>query len=215
MELVVATTNPHKLEEIRSILAVPSLVLIGARDLPGIPEVVEDGKTFESNAVKKAVATALFAKKWALADDSGLEVDALGGAPGVRSARYAGEPVSYAANNAKLLRELENDKPRTARFRCVIALSSPTGSARTVEGRCEGAIAFEPKGAGGFGYDPLFVPEGRTETFAEMNPGEKNAISHRGRALARAREEWAEIFGGEAQAWPMRKPRDRCFNLDR
>jgi len=194
MELVIATNNRHKLEEIRNILSVPSLKLIAACDLPGIPEIIEDGKTFESNAIKKAVVTALTVRKWSLADDSGLEVDALDGEPGVRSARYAGEPVNYAANNEKLLNELKDKPSRRGRFRCVIALSDPNGLAMTVEGRCEGIIAPALRGKSGFGYDPLFIPDGYDKTFAEIEPAVKNSISHRGKALARAKQEWRNIF---------------------
>lgn len=191
MRLVVSTRNRHKLAEIRAILRVEGLELLGMDDLPGVPDVEEDGDTFEANAVKKAVAATQALGEWALADDSGLEVDALGGAPGVYSARYAGEPADYAANNAKLLKELHGVANRRARFRCVMALSAPDGIVRTVEGRCEGTIAQAARGRDGFGYDPLFVPDGHRETFAEMSSERKHAISHRGRALAAAREAWA------------------------
>jgi XTP/dITP diphosphohydrolase len=194
--LIIATGNAHKLEEIRAILTVPGLELVGLDAVPGAPEVEEDRETFEGNAIKKAATLAEFTGKWALADDSGLEVDALDGAPGVYSARYAGEPVDYAANNAKLLRELMGVIDRTARFRCVMALCSPDGEAHTVEGRCEGYIAGGEKGESGFGYDPLFVPEGHNTTFAEMPSEAKNAVSHRGRALATAVDEWSAILAG-------------------
>ena len=195
MKLVIATRNKHKLEEIRAILSVPRLEIVSALDFPEVPDVVEDGETFEANAIKKAVALATATGLWALADDSGLEVDALGGAPGVYSARYAGEPASYPANNQKLLKNLAQARNRRARFRCVIALASPSGDVRTVDGRCEGAIAFEERGAGGFGYDPLFIPDGHTRTFAELEPAAKHAISHRGRALRKAQEEWGVLLG--------------------
>jgi len=200
MKLLIATRNNHKLVEIRQILAVPSLELIGMEAYDGIPEVVEDGDTFEANARKKAVTLALATGLWTLADDSGLEVDALGGEPGVWSARYAGEPVDYAANNAKLFAALGNTTHREARFRCVIALSDPLGRAQTVEGRCEGAIIHECRGKQGFGYDPLFVPQGYSETFAEMASAEKNGISHRGKALRQAAETWADVFLGGPEA---------------
>ena len=160
------------------------------KDFPDLPEVIEDGATFEDNAIKKAVTIARLTEMWTIADDTGLEVDALGGEPGVYSARYAGEPVSYEANNAKLLSALVGTKDRTARFRCVIALSSPSGDARTVEGRCEGSIIDALRGDGGFGYDPLFEPVGYGQTFAEMDIDEKNRISHRAVALQKARDEW-------------------------
>ena len=165
-----------------------------ALDYPDVPDVMEDGKIFEANAIKKAVSLAEATGLWALADDSGLEVDALNGAPGIYSARYAGEPVSYPANNRKLLRELEKTPNRRARFCCVIALSSPDGKTKTVEGRCEGVIAREERGRQGFGYDPLFIPDGFSKTFAEMDSDAKNAISHRGRALKKAQEEWGVML---------------------
>jgi XTP/dITP diphosphohydrolase len=196
MRLLVATRNAHKLDEIRAILARPDLDVIGLEALPGAPEIEEDGDTFEANAIKKAVTIARLAGTWVLADDSGLEVDALAGAPGVYSARYAGEPADYAANNRKLLRELAGIRNRRARFRCVMALSDPQGKTRTVEGRCEGHIIEAEAGTGGFGYDPLFVPEGARVTFAEMPAAEKNAISHRGRALQAAERAWGALLVG-------------------
>ncbi|HBA85442.1 MAG TPA: non-canonical purine NTP pyrophosphatase [Verrucomicrobia bacterium] len=194
MKLVLATRNKHKLQEIREIFRLPGLELVSALDFPELEDVVEDGATFEANAVKKAVSLTQATGFWSLADDSGLEVDALNGAPGVYSARYAGEPVDYAANNRKLLRELEGAATRRARFRCVIALADPSGPIRTVEGRCEGTIIDELRGRQGFGYDPLFVPEGYTQTFAEMDGPLKNSMSHRGRALAAAEKTWGEIL---------------------
>jgi XTP/dITP diphosphohydrolase len=164
--------------------------------------VIEDGDSFEANAMKKAVSLAMATGLWSLADDSGLEVDALGGAPGVYSARYAGEPVSYSANNAKLLHELDGQSNRKARFRCAIALCSPKGIARVVDGRCEGYIPTSVRGSGGFGYDPLFVADGFTHTFAEMDPRTKNEISHRARALAKARDQWGKILSRELEDWP-------------
>jgi XTP/dITP diphosphohydrolase len=194
MKLVVATRNRHKLTEIRAILDVPGLELLSLLDFPSVPEVVEDGETFEANARKKAVEVAEATGLWAMADDSGLEVDALGGAPGVYSARYAGEPVSYPANNAKLLKNLRGVANRRARFRCVLALAAPAGEVRTVSGACEGKISDGNRGTNGFGYDPLFVPDGHDLTFAEMPDADKNRISHRARALARARAEWDGVL---------------------
>jgi XTP/dITP diphosphohydrolase len=159
-----------------------------------MPEVVEDGETFEANAIKKAAETCRFTGLWTLADDSGLEVTALGLAPGVLSARYAGEPVSYEANNRKLLRELEGAPDRSARFRCVIALAAPDGMCGTVEGVCRGRIAETAAGAGGFGYDPLFIPDGETRTFSQMPAMEKNLVSHRGRALQAAAAAWRSLL---------------------
>jgi len=202
MKFVIATRNPHKLEEIKAIFRQDQLEVLSSFDFPDIPDVIEDGDTFEANAVKKAVALARATGFWALADDSGLEVDALNGEPGVYSARYAGEAVSYEANNEKLLKNLSGITDRTARFRCVIALSSPSGITRTVDGRCEGKIALEAHGAEGFGYDPLFVPEGHETTFAEMTADDKNAISHRGRALKKAEEAWGGILTTSPLDWP-------------
>jgi len=191
MKLLIATGNRHKLREIRAILSHPGVDLLGMDNVQNLPDVIEDRDTFEGNAIKKAVEIAHFADMWALADDSGLEVDALGGAPGIYSARYAGEPPDYARNNSKLLEELRNVTDRSARFRCVIALAAPDGRARTVEGRCEGHIIDELRGEEGFGYDPLFVPRGHTMTFAQMPAELKNTISHRAEALRAAREAWA------------------------
>ena len=147
-----------------------------------------EGETFAGNARLKARALAArHPGAWILADDSGLEVAALGGAPGVRSARYAGRDGDTLANNALLLKNLKGVSDRTARFTCAIVLIDPEGREHVVEGHCPGRILESPAGAGGFGYDPLFVPDGRDRTFAELPPEEKNAISHRGRALAAAR----------------------------
>ena len=193
--LLIATRNAHKLAEIRTILDLPDVEIVGADEIAGLPEVEEDAETFEGNALKKARTLRDASGLWTLADDSGLEVDALNGAPGVYSARYAGEPTDSAANNRKLIAALAGRTDRTARFRCVIALAAPDGREWTVDGRCEGRIALAPSGAEGFGYDPLFVPEGHTISFAEMSSAEKNAISHRGRALAKAAAEWRDILG--------------------
>ncbi|HVE11894.1 MAG TPA: XTP/dITP diphosphatase [Elusimicrobiota bacterium] len=194
--LLVATRNEHKVQEIRSILAGVAVELATLKEFPGVPEVVEDGATLEDNARKKAVETAKASGLWSLADDTGLEVAALDGAPGVRSARYAGEGCSYDDNNRKLLAALAGVPAagRGAAFRCVIALASPDGKVRLAQGRLDGRIAEERSGAGGFGYDPLFfVPEfGRT--LADLTPAQKNAASHRARALAAARPMIEELF---------------------
>jgi XTP/dITP diphosphohydrolase len=201
MKLLVATRNAHKLKEIREIFSVSSLELVSMDAFPNVPEVVEDGRTFEKNAIKKAVTVALTTKMWTMADDSGLEVEALGGAPGVLSARYAGEPVNYTANNAKLLKELANAENRKAHFRCVIAISSPSGRCQIVDGKCEGRIIEASRGTGGFGYDPLFVPDGYEQTFAEMDSETKNKISHRASALMHARERWGDLLSGNSPPW--------------
>ncbi|MFH0908535.1 MAG: RdgB/HAM1 family non-canonical purine NTP pyrophosphatase, partial [bacterium] len=202
MKLLIATKNLHKLNEIRAILDIPGLHLVCAMEFPHVPDVIEDGDSFEDNATKKAMSLAMATGLWSLADDSGLEVDILNGAPGVFSARYAGAPVSYSANNAKLLHELNGQSNRKARFRCAIALCSPKGLTRVVDGRCEGQIAPSVRGSRGFGYDPLFVPDGFTQTFAEMDPRTKNEISHRARALAKAREQWNAILARDLDDGP-------------
>ena len=196
MKLLVATRNKHKLEEIRQIFALPGLTLLAADEVPGLPgDVIEDADTFEGNALKKARELCLASGLWTLADDSGLEVVALNNAPGVYSARYAGEPCSYPANNDKLLRALAGTTDRRARFRCVIALCAPDGREWTVDGSCEGRILEgEPRGVNGFGYDPLFVPDGFEQTFAELSGEVKNGISHRGRALRLASAEWHALL---------------------
>jgi XTP/dITP diphosphohydrolase len=189
---VFATRNEGKLVELRSLLGDlhADVQVIGIADLDReIPEVVEDGATFEANAVKKAREVALASGVPALADDSGLEVDALGGAPGVISARYAGEPCDDAANNRKLLDELRGVPPdrRTARFRCVVAFADPAGAlgaeVLTAAGSCEGVILDAPRGTGGFGYDPLFYCPELGATFAEAGVGPKGGVSHRARAM--------------------------------
>jgi XTP/dITP diphosphohydrolase len=188
MSILVATTNPGKLTELRALLAnLPVEVLTVADVLGQVQPVVEDGETFEANAQKKAREVAQAAQMITLADDSGLEVDALGGRPGVRSARFAKEGATDAENNAALLEMMQDvdDGQRTARFRCTIALCDPWAPEQSavVEGRCEGSIARNPSGAGGFGYDPLFVVSGLDRTMAELGAEEKNRISHRARAL--------------------------------
>lgn len=179
MKLFVATHNQHKLSEIGNILQGWEIV---ADDPDGVEETASD---FVGNALIKVRAIAAKHRgEWCMADDSGLEVKALGGAPGVRSARYAGEPSNTPANNALLLKNLSGVEDRTANFTCAIALVDPEGKEHTLEGKCFGKIALSPSGAQGFGYDPLFVPDGYDKSFAELTADEKNAISHRGRALA-------------------------------
>lgn len=184
-KIVVATANRHKAAEFSALLSSPGLEFVPLSDFPGAGPVVEDGETLEQNALKKARAAAASTGLWALADDTGLEVEALGGAPGVYSARYAGEGRSGADNNAKLLRALEGVPPeaRRAVFRCVMVLCPPDGPPVTVEGRAPGRILEELRGAEGFGYDPLFLPDGSASSFAELPPEEKNSISHRAAAV--------------------------------
>lgn len=195
MKLLFATRNAHKVGEMRALLNVPGLELTCADELGiEVPEVVEDAGTFEGNALKKARAFSTASGLWTLADDSGLEVAALDGAPGVESARYAGGHCSDADNMRKLLRALEGISDRRARFRCVLALVAPDGRAWTVEGCCEGRIAHEARGKRGFGYDPLFHPLDESRSLAEISPDEKNRISHRARAVAAALREWHSLI---------------------
>ncbi len=191
VELLVATHNEGKTRELAELLADAPLRLRGLREFPWVEEAEETGATFEENAVLKARHYGSLSGLWTLADDSGLVVDALGGAPGVYSARYGGRGISYAERMALLLEALEatGDKERSARFVCVIALADPrTGEVKTFEGVCEGRIADAPRGAGGFGYDPLFVPEGYARSFGELPPEIKQSLSHRARALSKARQ---------------------------
>ncbi len=178
--LVVASKNPDKVREVAEILAELGLGTAVVGDLDW-PDVAETGETLAENAILKARTVAEVTGVAALADDTGLEVEALGGAPGVRSARYAGDDATYADNVAKLLRDLEGVEDRRARFVTVVALATPEGEVVTVEGVLEGRITTEGRGDGGFGYDPVFEVDGRT--LAEMTPEEKHAVSHRGRAL--------------------------------
>lgn len=186
-QLVLGTRNPDKIAEIWDLLAGTGIVIRSLTDFPDAPEVEEDGNSFEENAVKKARAIAQATGLPALADDSGLEVDALDGAPGVHSARFAGNHASYAEKNRTLLERLKDvpDEQRAARFRCVLALAYPDGTVRTFEGTCEGQIVHCPRGQEGFGYDPLFLVPSLGKTFGEISRKEKSAISHRGRALRR------------------------------
>ena len=189
MKLTLATRNPKKIEEIRSILGhqfeVTGMDAISASsDL----ELIEDCQTFAGNAILKAVSVAKATQQLALADDSGLVVDALDGAPGVHSARYAGENTTDEVRNQKLLHALKGIpySQRTARFQCAIAMADKEGKIEVVEGVCQGEIAHQPKGDQGFGYDPVFVPDGYQQTFAQLGATVKNRISHRRRALALA-----------------------------
>ncbi len=181
MKLYVATHNAHKLREIGEILPGYDIV---ADD----PDVEETAPDFAGNALIKVRAIAArHPGEWSMADDSGLEVRALGGAPGVRSARYAGEPSNTPANNALLLKNLEGVQDRTARFTCTVALVDPEGREHVVTGHCPGRIAHAPSGTAGFGYDPLFIPDGYDDSFADLGEDAKNKISHRGRALAQVK----------------------------
>jgi XTP/dITP diphosphohydrolase len=194
--IIVASGNRGKVREIGQILAdlQVSLVALGDRFSPA-PSIPETGDTFEANARQKASWVYERTREWVLADDSGLEVDALGGAPGVRSARYAGEGAGDRANLEKLLAALKGvpAECRTARFRCAMALVDATGGVHIASGVCNGRIIGAPQGVGGFGYDPVFVPDGFHRTFAQLDEGVKNAISHRGKALLNLRKELVRL----------------------
>jgi len=194
LPVVLATRNAGKTEELRRLLADFPVVVMNLSNFGPMPPVEEDGTTFEENAVKKARSTAKVVGLPALADDSGLTVDALGGAPGVRSARYAGEHAADADNNAKLLRELEHEDNRAAAFVCVIAIAVPWGPALVHEGHCEGLITREQMGTEGFGYDPVFFYPPLQKTFAQLTTEEKNQVSHRGRALRELRREFDKVL---------------------
>jgi XTP/dITP diphosphohydrolase len=199
--LLLATTNRGKLVELRALLGdLPVLLVTSATVLPGRPPPIEDGATFKDNALIKVRSVAEAAMMVTLAEDSGLEVDAIGGRPGVRSARFAKEGATDAENNAALLKALEEieDEQRSARFRCVAVLLDPWSETEprefTAEGRCEGMIARQSSGAGGFGYDPLFIVKGYGRTMAELTEAEKNAVSHRARAIAALRPALEELI---------------------
>ncbi len=189
MKLVLATRNSDKVREIREALQGLPIDIASLEDYPRIGEIPEEGETLEENALTKAETVSRETGFTALADDTGLEVDALGGRPGVRSSRYAGEGATYEDNVRKLLQELDGvpAERRGALFRTVIAVAAPGGRSQTVEGRCAGVVETAPRGKSGFGYDPVFQPEGYESTFAEMTLAQKNSISHRGKALAAAR----------------------------
>lgn len=194
MKFIVATKNRDKLKEMQRILIPLGITAISENELETpLPEVVEDGATFEDNALIKARSATKVTGLVAVADDSGLCVDALGGAPGIYSARYAGEPSDSRKNNEKLLFELKNvaKEDRTARFVSAVACVFPDGREFCVRGECEGYIAFEPSGDGGFGYDPLFICE--KGCFAEISAEEKDSVSHRGKAM--------EIFAEEIKKY--------------
>jgi len=193
--LILATRNPGKFREISDILKELPVRIVSLSDYPGIPDVAEDGDTLEENALKKARSIFEQTKIPALADDTGLEVYALNMAPGVRSARYAGENATYDDNNRKLLSEMENipASERGARFRTVAAFVAGDFE-KTVDGIYTGMIAKKPRGGGGFGYDPLFIPDGYDITYAEMPFDQKNRISHRGRAFNAIKEVLSVYF---------------------
>lgn len=203
MMIVLATRNKGKTEEIRDLLKQFPVDLKNLDDFGPIPNVVEDGTTFDENAYKKASFTARVLGIPAIADDSGLVVEALKGAPGVYSARYAGEDASDEDNVKKLLTEMEGQTDRRAAFECVISLAVPKGAALTYEGRCEGVIAEAPSGNNGFGYDPVFFHPESGKTFAEINLADKGRVSHRGKALNEMVAEFDKVLVWIEQNMPV------------
>ena len=195
--LILASHNEHKLRELRVLCGLPEGMLLPASAVPGAPDPEEDADTFVGNALIKARALRDASGEWALADDSGLEVDALGGAPGVHSARYAGVHGEDGANNALLLRNLDAlgpKAPRTCHFSCALALVSPDGREFVALGQCPGTLLREGRGTNGFGYDPLFLPDGWDRTFAELPREVKCTFSHRARAADRMRPLLRALF---------------------
>ena len=195
-EMILGTRNHGKIAEFRSLFKGMHIRLLSFYDFPDVQPAVEDGKTFRENAEKKAKAIAKATGRIALSDDSGLEVDFLDSVPGVFSARFAGERATDRDNTRKVLKMLDGvswDK-RTAKFVCVISAATPKGKTISAEGVCKGKISFEMRGSHGFGYDPIFVPDGYQETMAEMDPELKNRISHRARALTLAKKLLSEAF---------------------
>jgi XTP/dITP diphosphohydrolase len=189
LTVLLATRNRGKLDELKHLFHGSSLDLKLPSDVSiAMPDVQETGATFKDNALLKARALAAASGFWALADDSGLEVDVLGGAPSVRSARFAGEKASDEANLRKLLKVLRSARKRRAKFRCVLALVKPTGETLTAEGTLEGEIASEPSGEGGFGYDPVFFLPQMNRTVAQLSFEEKQRLSHRARAAGKLKE---------------------------
>ena len=196
MEIVLATRNPDKVREISELLNDINLTISSLLDYPDIPPITEDGTTLYDNAIKKAKTVAKLLHKLALADDTGLEVDALAGQPGIHTARFAGPNASYADNRRKLLDLLEGIpwEQRTARFRTVVALVHPDGRTVTVEGKLEGYITFDERGAHGFGYDPIFYVPELGKTLAELPLEAKNRISHRARAINKIKPYLLELM---------------------
>ncbi len=184
-EILLATHNSHKIREIRKIFQHLPIQFLSLADFKNPPHVIEDGKTFKKNALKKAVQIAQWSRKISLADDSGIEVDALHGAPGIYSARFAGEKATDEENNIKLLEQLKNTpfEKRTARYQCVMAIATPDSFIQTTQGTCEGYIVLQPDGKEGFGYDPLFYYPPFQKTFGNTPPDQKNQVSHRFHAL--------------------------------
>ncbi len=206
INIVLATRNPGKTKEIRGLLKGFPVEIKNLDDFGPIPLIEEDGATFEENAYKKSSLTARYLGLPALADDSGLIVDALGGAPGVLSARYGGSDISDQERCRKLLEAMHGVEKRDAAFECVLSLAVPTGPALTYEGRCEGIIAHHPAGDNGFGYDPLFYYPPLKKTFAQLTLAEKGKVSHRGKALAEMCGEFENVLTWIRQQMPRQAP---------
>jgi XTP/dITP diphosphohydrolase len=205
--LVIATRNKGKTQEIRELLKDFPVEIKNLDDFGPIPHLEEDGETFDENAYKKASFAASVLGLPALADDSGLIVEALDGAPGIHSARYAGEKATDKQRYLKLLDEMEGKSNRNAAFECVISIAVPTGPALTYEARCEGLITTEPAGSNGFGYDPVFFYAPLNKTFAQITREEKNRISHRGKAFAELKSEFDKVLIWIRQHMPVQEKR--------
>ena len=209
LTLVIATGNPGKTAEIRDLLRGFPINIKNLDNFGPIPPVVEDGDTFDENAYKKASFVSRILGLPALADDSGLVVEALGGAPGVYSARYAGENATDRQRYTKLLEEMKGRADRQAVFECVLSLAVPTGAALTYEGRCQGLVAEKPAGSGGFGYDPVFYYPPLKKTFGELSREAKSRISHRGKALGELKAEFDKVLIWIRQNMPIQE-KFRC-----
>lgn len=192
--VVLATGNQNKVKEFKGLLSEFPIEVRCLADFGPLPEVIENGQTFDDNAYKKAFHTARVLGIPAIADDSGIVVEALGGRPGVRSARFAGENATDAENCAKLLQEMKGVKNRKASFVCVLSIAVPAGPALTYEASCEGIILDNPRGNNGFGYDPIFYYESLKKSFAELSIEEKNQVSHRGKVLTEVKSEFDKII---------------------
>ncbi|RJQ52900.1 MAG: XTP/dITP diphosphatase [Desulfobacteraceae bacterium] len=209
--LVIATRNKGKTLEIRELLKSFPVEIKNLDDFGPIPSIEEDGGTFDENAYKKASFTSRILGLTALADDSGLVVEALEGAPGIHSARYAGEGATDAEKCEKLLVEMTGKRKRKAAFECVISVAVPTGAALTYDGKCEGEIAASPAGDGGFGYDPIFFHPPSGKTFAQMTREEKNRVSHRGKALGELQAEFEKVLEWIHRQMPVQE-KFMCLN---
>lgn len=204
--LVIATSNQNKLKEFKEILSDLDIEIASLSDFGPIPEPIEDGNSFDENAYKKAIHTAKILGLPAIADDSGLVVNSLNGAPGIYSARYAGNNATDSDNRKKLLNTMKGVSDRSASFQCVISIATPAGPALTYEGKCDGEIIDEERGSNGFGYDPIFFFPELQKTFAELEPSEKHKISHRGKALAEVKAELPMIKKWLEQRLSEEKP---------